>query len=220
MSENSEHIAEGTEYKAPDIPLARVQLLSDIIFASAMTIMVFSFKVPDISIKFSYREVTELFLDQLPEFQIYLVSFVLIAIYWLKHLEHFSYYEKTNQPHLWFQLFFLAFVVCIPFYTRFQMAYPDNFAVQAFYCLNMFLVGLFSFLGWKYGTYKHRLINPSVPTGTIKRITEESLVEPCVALLAIIVDLFDPTYSDTTFLLVPVIFVLLKKFRKNWEGSI
>jgi uncharacterized membrane protein len=199
--------------QAVEIPLTRVQILCDVIFASSMTIMVFSFDRPDLDGVTTAEDVTALVIKQLPVLVIYMISFVLIAIYWLKHLEHFSHIESTNTTHLWLQLAFLAAVAVIPFSNSFMGAYPNVYAVQVFYGLNLVLVGLFSFLSWKYATHNHRLVDPDLDDATIKRLGRDSLTEPCVALLALAVSAVEPRLWEVMFTLVPLLYVAQNRFR-------
>lgn len=198
-----------------EIPLKRVQILCDVIFASSMTIMVFSFDQPDIDGITTKEQITEFVLNQVPSLAIYAISFVLIGIYWLKHLEHFSYIRETNATHLGLQLGFLAAVAVIPFSNSFMNAYPNVYAVQVFYGLNLVLVGLFSFLSWKYATRNHRLVDDDLDEATIRRISHGSLTEPIVALIALAVAFFEPRLWEVMFTLAPMLYVAQKHWRSR-----
>ena len=93
------------------VPITRLQVLADVIFAASMVYMASAFELPDTNVVDSPSELTDFLKDQLPIVAIYVISFVLVAVYWMKHLEHFSYLRKTNIGHLWLQILFLAMVV-------------------------------------------------------------------------------------------------------------
>ena len=114
----------------PDV-LSRLITLSDFIFASAMTVMVLKIEVPEPGELGNYDEVKSFLVAQLENLGVYIVSFILIAIYWMRQVEHFSHYRKTTTPHVWRQLGFLAAVVVIPFSSTFASNYPNQFAVEA-----------------------------------------------------------------------------------------
>ena len=132
-------------------------------------------------------------------------------MYWLKHVEHFSYYRRTDQKHLWLQLVFLMFLVLIPFTNSFSSAFPDNTATQVLYSANMIGVGLASFFAWTYATRNHHLVDDDLDADLIHSLRIQALSEPLVACIAIAAAFVAPQLWEMTFLLVPLLFALRKK---------
>ena len=210
MSENERTPA--VQRYRPD-RLSRLITLSDVIFASAMTVMVLLIEVPEAGSLESYEQIESFMFGQLEHLGVYIVSFVLISIYWMRHLEHFSHYRETHTPHMWRQLGFLAAIVVIPFSSTFASSYPNNFAVEAFYSVNMVLVGVFSFAEWNYATTGHRLVDTDLDDATIREIRGGTLTEPIVALVALAVAWFNPGLWEPTFILAPILFSLQRRVR-------
>ena len=200
-----------TEEKHDRVPIVRLQILADVIFAASMVFMASAFDLPDTDVVDSPHELTSFLRDQLPVVVIYVISFLLVAVYWMKHLEHFSYLEKTNIGHLWLQILFLAMVVIIPYSNALSSAVPDTFAFEVFYSVNMFLVGLFSLLSWIYATRKHRLVSSSLSPATIRHLRNEAMVEPAIALVSIGAARLSPMLWELTLLLIPVAYIAQKK---------
>ena len=48
------------------------------------------------------------------------------------------------------------------------------------------MVGVFSFLSWRYATQNHRLVEPDLDEDLIADIKYESLIEPTAAFIAIL----------------------------------
>lgn len=117
--------------EGPGNTLGRVKVLADIIFASAMTIMVLTIDLPDPDVVRTDQEIGRFVLDQLATFAIYAITFLLVAVYWMKHLEHFSYYRQTAPGFLWLQVFFLMFLAALPFANVMNSLYSTSFAVTA-----------------------------------------------------------------------------------------
>ncbi|MGL4881565.1 MAG: TMEM175 family protein, partial [Waterburya sp.] len=69
---------------------------------------------------------------------------------------------------------------------------------------------------WTYATSKHRLVAKDLKTKIITENKINALIEPMVALITIIVALFDRSLWELTWLLVPIIYVLVDKFGKNY----
>ena len=190
----------------------RLRFLSDIIFATAMTIMILNLKIPGIGEITGTKELASFLLEQLTGMWFYFISFVVIAVYWMKHLEHFSTIPIVNQTFIWFQLFFLCSIMLIPFWNTYIEKFPENVAIRVFLSANMILVGLFSFLSLNYaGNPKHRLLHSNVSDEMLKATKMQILTEPAIALLAAGLVFIDILYWDLAFILIPIAFMLRKK---------
>lgn len=55
---------------------------------------------------------------------------MVVAVYWIKHLEHFSTVIVVNQTFIWLQLVFLEFIMLIPFWNTYITHFPDNVAIK------------------------------------------------------------------------------------------
>jgi hypothetical protein len=84
--------------------------------------------------------------------------------------------------------------------------------VQIEYSLNIFAIGLFSFLNWTYATHEHRLVESSLETKIIIENKIKSLIEPSVALVTILIAWFDGSLWEWTWWLLPIIYILVEKF--------
>lgn len=204
----------------PILPLHRVQILADLIFASAMTIMVLNFELPDPDTIAAEEKLLDYFRDQRLILMNYMVSFLLIVVYWMKHLEHFSYLQGTTLGHIWLQVFLLMFLMVLPLSNTLYGAFSDRPGVQIAYCANVLMVGLFSHLSWRYATKDHRLVDKDLNPRLIADLRGESMVEPTAALLAIGAVFVSPFLVDSIFLLVPIIYGLQKKFKKRYPTLI
>ncbi|MEO1095063.1 MAG: TMEM175 family protein [Cyanobacteria bacterium J06638_28] len=170
--------------KVADMPIQRLTRLSDIVFAVAMTLLALFFDpLPEPS-EVS-QDVSEVLLSQLPDFGIYVITFVTLAFYWLTHVHQFKHYQKTDSVHIFLSLFSLLFIVLLAYASDLSTVYEQEFAVQVFYSLAAAGVGLFSSAAWIYGTYDRRLIAAELPDQTIRTIRQESYTEPLISLLAI-----------------------------------
>jgi uncharacterized membrane protein len=199
-----------------DLPLERVQLLADIIFASSMTIMVLNFDLPTDTEIQSEAELMAYLAGQGEALLTYAVSFLLVFIYWMKHLEHFSYLKKTSPGHVWLQAFFLMFLMVIPVMNAIYSTFPDEPRAASLYCGTVVMVGLFSFLSWRYATNDHRLVADDLDANLINDVKLETLVEPAAAFLAILAVWFvTPVLVEPIFLALPILYAVRKKFRRR-----
>lgn len=192
------------------LPLHRLELLSDLIFAIAMTIMVLTFNLPPENL--NRQELLNFLAAQLPSLGIYLTSFVLVAFYWVSHLEQFKHYRKTDGIHIWLQLFSLLFIVLVPYGNDLLSYYPENYIIQVIYSLIVFFVGIFSFLNWRYATGDRKLVSETISDLEIAKISRQSLIEPLVMLLAIAVGWIHPYAWYIASALIVVVYPLQERF--------
>lgn len=193
----------------------RLRFLADIIFATAMTIMILNIEVPDFGHITDTTELAAFLFRQLNNMWVYLIAFVVIAVYWMKHLEHFSQILIVDQSFIWFQLLFLASIMLMPFWNSYIGQFPENIAIRVFLSANMVIVGMFSYLSLNYAASpKHRLLQEEVSPETVKAAKNQILSEPAVAVLAAGLSFIRPALWDVAFILVPVLFMARKRLVK------
>lgn len=189
--------------------------LSDTIFALAMALTIFGFDFPKFAESASNLEINQFLISQLQPLENYLITFVILAFYWIDHVKQFSHYRKTNEIHLWLYIVYLMCLFIVPFSNVLIMYFPDNYIVQICYSINIFIIGLFSFLNWTYATYKHRLIDIDLNKKTINYIRINSLIEPIVALITIIVALINPSLWNLSWASIIIFYVIVEIFVKK-----
>ncbi len=190
----------------------RLRFLADIIFATAMTIMILNIDIPVAGHITNTKELAVFLGEQLNSMWVFFISFIIIAVYWMKHLEHFSATLIVNQTFIWFQLLFLVSIMLIPFWNTYIEKFPENIALRVFLSINMVLIGAFSFLSYNYAANpKHRLLHDSVSDKTIRDTKRQILTEPAIAILAAGLVYVNPILWDLSFILVPLLFMLRKK---------
>ncbi len=193
----------------------RLRFLADIIFATAMTIMILNIEIPEFGHITSTAELAGFLLVQLNSMWVFFIAFVVIAVYWMKHLEHFSAILIVNQTFIWLQLLFLSSIMLMPFWNTYITHFPENVAIRVFLSANMVLVGAFSFLSLNYAARsKHRLLHESVRDNDIRVAKRQILTEPAIAILAAGLAYIHPDLWDIAFILVPLLFMARKKLVK------
>ena len=84
----------------------RIENLTDGILAIAMTLLVLDIKVPKLP-----KEVTHVGLEHRvmalwPKFLIYVLSFVIIAVFWVSHSIQFQYIKSADRTLFWINIMF------------------------------------------------------------------------------------------------------------------
>jgi uncharacterized membrane protein len=113
----------------------RLEAFSDGVIAILITIMVLDLKVP------ASHEPAAL-IGLWPVFLSYLLSFLVIAIYWVNHHELFHLCRYVNNAVLWSNMFFLLCISLIPFATAYMGENNFTSFPTALYGATLLLAGL------------------------------------------------------------------------------
>lgn len=189
----------------------RIEALADGIFAFSMTLLVMTLNLPDAAIHTGSLQ--QFLIGQGDKFFNYGMSFVLIAVVWIIHHQQFQVIRRTDQRHLWINIFLLMFVALIPFSTTLVGIYPHSTTAELFFDFDLFVIGTILFLNWEYATRGHRLVGDDLPEERIRSGWRRTLVMPLAALLAMGLVFLDPSYSSYAYLAIP--FILALPYFKN-----
>jgi uncharacterized membrane protein len=199
-----------------ELPLARMQLLSDIIYAMSMIFLIFNIPLPGPEVTGSYTVALYYFQDVLSEMIAGIITFILIAVYWMKNVQHFLYYDKMTVPFAWLHILHLAFVATLPMTNKLTIVLDEIPGALVLYSVNISLVGVFSFFAFRYAVKKELTI-PGVEEEELRKVQSQTLIEPIVGIIAIPAALFNPLAWDAVFTAVPLIHGWLSRQK---EGSI
>jgi len=97
---------------------SRIAALVDGIFAVAMTLLVLDLKLPE-GVKLSNdAEVWRQLVELNNHFSNYVLSFIVLGVFWIAHHSLFHFVRRVNRGLLWFNLLFLLFITLLPFSTN------------------------------------------------------------------------------------------------------
>jgi hypothetical protein len=100
----------------------RIEAFSDGVFAVAITLLVLNFKVTGLSAS----ELRSQVLGQWPHLLAYILSFVIVGVYWVAHHTLFHFVARTSRALLWLNNFFLMTVAFLPFPAGLLGEYPSS----------------------------------------------------------------------------------------------
>jgi uncharacterized membrane protein len=104
----------------------RIEALTDGVFAVAMTLLVLDIKVPELEPPLATAELPLKLLALWPKFLSYLISFVILGIYWVGHHIQLSFIRRADRPLLWINILFLLWVALVPFSTALLSEYAKT----------------------------------------------------------------------------------------------
>lgn len=162
---------------------ARLESLSDGLFAIVFTLLVIEIRVPEVVGHITNGELLHELSDLTPLFIGYVVSFSVLAMFWLSHNFFFQYFVKEiNRQLLLLNLVFLGFVSLIPFSAHLIGRYPDLPLAVSIYGANVLLLGLMTSLIRYYA-----LKTDEIDTSHIsKRILHQAVIRSNITLVCTI----------------------------------
>lgn len=203
-----------------EFQLERLILFSDAVFAIAITLLVIEIKVPEFdksiaSDKLIGRELAHL----IPRFAGFLISFLIIGLYWTVHHKIFAYADNYDNKLLWLNLFFLFSIALMAFSSGFYGQYANQIDLlfpYGFYCFNICLTGFLNFLLWHYiSSKKSGISNQHITPERKSYGSFRSLVVPFAFLISFIVYIWTPVWGRYMPMLIPIMMRIAKKYYKK-----
>ena len=194
------------------IKLEHVISFADAIFAFSITFMAISIQVPELTQNLNQAQVIDKLLESIPEFEIYVISFFIIAIYWIAYHQILNCVVGSHYTITWLTLLFLFFITLIPLATHLEIGFGHYQLVFVLYALVLTIAGALLTMTWLYAT-RNKLIVEDLTKNEIRLISIDSILSPAVFLLSILVSFIDlRTAYYFWIVLIPAKAILRRKY--------
>lgn len=183
---------------------ARVETLGDGIFAIVMTLLVLQLRIPAGTLARDFpHELRQLW----PQLGAYVVSFVVLGIYWVAHHNQFAFIKAVDRVLLWINILFYLVVALVPFSASVAGGYHEEPLASAVYGGNLIAVGLVLLLHWRYATSQPALSEPVDPR-LRREIDRHILMAPALYAAAIALGFVSTWISLAIYAFVPVLYIV------------
>jgi uncharacterized membrane protein len=186
----------------------RITAFSDGVFAIAITLLVLNLKVPDLPQDAPAADLLAALAEDLPNVQAYVVTFLVVGLFWMTHHRTFSFIRRYDGLLVWLNLLLLLCICVLPYPTamlgRFSGAVP-----VMIYAANLSLVSLLQLTIWWYATRQHRLVDPDLSLMLIRLGTLRGLSTLGVFLASFAIAPFSAGAAMACWLLIPVPLILM-----------
>jgi len=161
---DSDSRSSGPSGRNTDSGTQRLETFSDGVFAIAITLLIIEIGVPHIG---RGEDLADELAGLWASYGAYVLSFVMIGIYWANHHSLFKLYLRTDHIFLMLNVFFLMAVAFLPFPTAVLGEYLEDSAERqtavTFYVLGLLLPAVGWLTIWLYGIWRDLLDNRLVP---------------------------------------------------------
>lgn len=194
-----------------ELSTARIEALTDGVFAIAMTLLVLNLGISTPQGGMSHEELQSTLGGLWPNFLHYVESFLILAIFWIKNHQQFHFIRRSDQKLLWLNLASLLFVCMLPFTTSLLSDYGDLSIAALIFEANLFAAGLIYYFQWSYATGDKRLVDSNLDGRIITAYKRSALVTPVVSVAAMVVSIFHPRWGTGLYFLIPFILIYIKR---------
>ena len=184
--------------EAAEEGMGRILALSDGVFAIAITLLILQIAIP----ARGQTDLPKALLKLWPQYLAYVLSFVVIARFWVTHHLAFRLIGRYDAGLVWLNLVLLTFVAFLPFPTAVLGEHNGSPAAAVLYAAAVILGGTASAAYWWYASGPGRLLRPGVARAQVRALRARSVSGPAFFALTLPVALFAPYAAEILWLLV------------------
>jgi len=194
----------------------RVEMLTDGVFAIAMTLLVLDIKVPVLEHSMAH-ELPDRLVELWPKYLGYVISFIMLGVYWVGHHNQFHAIRRTDRPLLWINVLFLMAIGFLPFSTALLTAYFDQQVPVIIYGANLVVIGLLLYWHWWHATDHHHLVDADLDPEFIKIAARRVLRGVLILIVAIGMSFISIAATLIIYLVLPVTYILPGSVDRFWQ---
>lgn len=153
---------------APVISKSRLEFLFDGVFAIAMTLLVLELKVPELSNRHSTAELWQALAHNGPTFVSYLLSFIVLGIFWYRHNQQYHHFHFITRSMLLLHFVQLAAAGFFPFCAALLGRYPTNALTLTVYLGCTLVYAAASLANWVIAR-RHGSLGPEMAESEFRR---------------------------------------------------
>jgi uncharacterized membrane protein len=180
----------------PFMPMTRLEMFMDGVFAIAITLLIIEIKVPDHSELEEAGGLSNYLIHIWPQYLSYIISFFILGVWW-SSMHHFHLMiKRTNHTFNLINIFFLMTIAFIPFTTAVLGDYISETehrqTAVTLYCLGYYLPSLAAVMMVMYAFPNHRLVDANITKRYLNKFRNKILAGQILVLTAFITSLFFP----------------------------
>jgi uncharacterized membrane protein len=204
-----------SDERGPESGLERIVFFSDAVMAIAITLLVIDLKVPEIPAALAAAQLPAQLEELVPRLGSFFISFIVIGVYWNAHHRYFNYIRRYDNLLILLNMFFLLFIVLMPFVASLFGLYSALPIGVIVYSSAVSLIGLSLAAIWFYATYQHRLVDEHLDMDVIRFRRWVALFGPLTFLISIPFALINPFATITVWWLAPLVLFGLQRMARR-----
>src|SRR5215213_5389678 len=175
----------------PFIKVERVISFSDAVFAFAITLMALSINIPDIPTHLTQSELLDKLYDLYPQVESYIISFAVIAIFWVSYHQVFNHIKGSHISMVYLNLLFLLFITLLSLTTSLVINYGSYQIPYIIYCVVVIMASSLLAGIWWYATKEHQYVDKGMHPLLIRGTMFNLLSIPIIFSISIAISFAD-----------------------------
>ena len=194
---------------------ARLEAITDGIFAVAMTLLVLDLKFQDRVSDDPSRVLHDL-VGLLPYIDDYVISFAVLCVFWIAHLRLIRRVRDVDSAFVWLNLMFLLFTTFVPPLTSW-IGQNGTAPAAIVYGINLGLIMGFETLMWRRAC--RRLMNESVTDAQAvwRAVRRRFLVSSAIIVAGVVTALLEIRHAERVDYASYVYLLLIAAGFVNWK---
>lgn len=183
---------------------SRLEAFSDGVFAIVITLLILDIRFPEVP----YSQFATSLVSVFPRILAYVMSFIIIGLYWVVHHNSMHAMKKTDRGFLWLNILLLLCVSFIPFPTSLLGRYPYQAWPIIIYGITLITCNAVGYIMLLYVNFHPHLAIPDFSKKYIRSHTPVYAVVNISYLVAILLAHSFPLLSYLIYIAVVVILIV------------
>jgi len=162
----------------------RLEALVDGIFAVAMTLLVLDIKLPENVVYASDQALWARLVTLERHFLIYVISFLVIGMYWIGHHMQFHFVRLVDRRMIWINLIYLLLVSFLPFATDLVGDHKELVLPSEIYGATLLALSATAFVHTRYLEHHPALATPTFTAETARLFERRAALFALVPLVS------------------------------------
>lgn len=186
---------------------ARLEAISDGLFAVGMTLLVLGLAVPMVKDVSSESDLWRALGNLFPSVVTYFMSFLTLGIFWVGQQAQLTKVERPNRGFTWMHLIFLMAVTLVPFSTQLLARFHWSRLALIVYWLNIAVMGVMLLVSLEYGLRTN--VFPEDHRRTVALFFRRRIIgAQSLYLVAMLLSFVDTHLSIAAFVAIQLNFVI------------
>ncbi|MDW3612024.1 MAG: TMEM175 family protein [Nitrososphaeraceae archaeon] len=199
----------------PSIKVEHVISFSDAIFAFAITLMALSIDIPDLPSNLTQSELLDKLYDLFPQFESYIISFAVIAIFWVSYHQVFNHIKGSHIIMVYLNLLFLLLITLLSLSTSLVINYGGYHIPYIIYSIMVILTSSLLAMIWWHATKDNLLIDKNLHQFYIKGVMINLISIPLVFTVSIIISFVNLDIAEYFWLVIAPLNIAIKQKYKH-----
>lgn len=198
--------------KEKNLEMERLVFFSDAVVAIAITLLALDLRLDKTGKSvITFADIGALW----DHFAAFVLSFILIAVFWKVHHEFFTLIRKIDATLMWYNVFWLLFIVLIPFSSSLVSSYFGQTVSAFVYALNAFFITLWQNQIWDHVAVRPEYLNEKATEQIVRTNRINCNVAMVNAVLAIGLSFISPIASFIILCTRPFMMRLVRVFYRK-----